>query len=691
MFKRIIFTLLFIPTFFLTLKADSEEEKKIKAEIWGNTQAEFKITQIPKQWENESAVIIATRLDYSLTKSTTENVYSHHRIKLLDKAAVKEFSELSFNEKYVNTNLFGKANSYSFVGVKIIKANGTEKEVDLSKAVKADDDSRKEMKFAVPDLEVGDIIDYFSAGKQIYKDVYPPDIYENFLFEGEYPVMKRVVQFRFTKGTTLESKVYNGAPDFIKTDEDKEMVYTLVDTMRNKSEDLLWTYDHRTAPELRYKKTSYFASSIEFSATSYVTGYDPNLSNIGFILDYFDANFKNETDPKKIVNELYYLLRNPLYLKAYFSIEPDHPMGADYDGDLFFRLINKVLIKRKIAHNVMLLPSAEVGPLNEHLNLSTCDAVIRVNTTPPMYLGRVAPFSMINEIPATLEGMEGVVGSIWPRKFPDNDQSKSVPKSTQDQNSTTTTMTVALNPEDNSKLNVNRNTVSKGHNKRTHQYLAVTNYDYLKAYDLPKYQAKSSSLMSSILKKYNEEKKKLEQRQAQDYNIRDTKLKEDIESSMEVKVSDYKNFKLKSLGMWEESPNIEYSDDFTIENVTKKAGPNYILELPKLIEAQTEIKDKQKKRDRDIYMKYARSFLNEINFTIPDGYSVDGLEALNKEVKNNTGGFISTAKIEGNILKITSKKYYSGNYFPASDWPKMVEFLNAAVDFTKAKVLLKKK
>jgi hypothetical protein len=113
--------------------------------------------------------------------------------------------------------------------------------------------------------------------------------------------------------------------------------------------------------------------------------------------------------------------------------------------------------------------------------------------------------------------------------------------------------------------------------------------------------------------------------------------------------------------------------------------------LPKLIEAQTEIKDKQKKRDRDIYMKYARSFLNEINFTIPDGYSVDGLEALNKEVKNNTGGFISTAKIEGNILKITSKKYYSGNYFPASDWPKMVEFLNAAVDFTKAKVLLKKK
>jgi hypothetical protein len=90
-------------------------------------------------------------------------------------------------------------------------------------------------------------------------------------------------------------------------------------------------------------------------------------------------------------------------------------------------------------------------------------------------------------------------------------------------------------------------------------------------------------------------------------------------------------------------------------------------------------------------MSYARSFTNEINFTIPDGYTVEGLENLNKEVKNNTGGFISTAKVEGNILKITTKKYYSGSYFAAAEWSKMVEFLGAAVDFTNAKVLLKKK
>jgi hypothetical protein len=200
----------------------------------------------------------------------------------------------------------------------------------------------------------------------------------------------------------------------------------------------------------------------------------------------------------------------------------------------------------------------------------------------------------------------------------------------------------------------------------------------------------SSHLIGSILKQYNKEQEKLQQRLTQDYNERDQRLKDDVESSMSVKVSDYKNFKLKSIGMWDYAPFTEYMDEFTLESMTKKAGPNYILELPKLIEKQTEIEAKQRTRSKDIYMNYARSYNNEINFTIPEGYAIEGIENLNKDVHNETGGFISTAKVEGNILKITTTKYYSANYFPAKDWSKMLAFLDAAVEFSNAKVLLKK-
>lgn len=704
MLKKIIIAAFILPLAVTSLKAQTEEEKKIKEEIWKNAPAEFRSTDVPAKWEDESAIILATGLDYDADFATkmkglsaiqfyVEKVVSHHRIILLDKAAVKEYSELTFNEKYVNKNVFGKSSSYFIIAVKVIKPNGTEKEIDLSKAVKADSDSRKELKIAIPDLAPGDIIDYFSAGKQEYPVGYEGTISDNFLFEGDYPVVKRTMRFKLPQEYVINSKVYNGAPDFIKTTQDRDVVYTLEDNMRGKSENVLWTYKHRTAPEIRFKKLNkgVYSTSAEQAADNYMGRFTINLSNISFIADYMNENMKKEKDPVKLVNEAYYLLRNPIYLQAYFNIEQGHPLDLGFVDDQYFELLSKYLIKNRISHNIMVVPSAEFGSLAEQMSLNYADAVIRVNTTPPIYIPRVKPFAIPNEMQPEYEGMQGVVSTTYPKNTGNGDLSTSVPVSTMDQNITITTLNVSLNSDDNSKVDVKRNVLVKGHNKEAHQFLVVTSYDYLKEYDQPKYQAQSSHLIGGILKQYNKEKLKLEQRITQDYNERDKKLKDDIEGSMSVKVGEYRNFKLKTIGMWAETPNTEYSDEFNIENLTKKAGPNYILELPKLIEKQTEITEKQKKRDRDIYMSYARSFVNEIYFTIPDGYTVEGLENLNKEVKNSTGGFISTATVEGNVLKITSKKYYSGNYFEAAEWPKMVEFLNAAVDFTNAKVLLKKK
>jgi hypothetical protein len=704
MLKQIAVIALLVPAFCQGVIAQSEQEKKIKAEIWDKAPAAFKATAVPQKWENESAVLLATSIDYhadfatkmvglSVTQFYVEKVTSHHRVKLLDKAAVKEFSELSFNEKYVNTNIFGKSSSYFIIAVKVIKANGTEKEIDLSQAVKADSDNRKEQKIAIPDLEPGDILDYFSAGKQEYVVGTEGSISDNFLMEGEYPVVKRHIQFRLPQEYEIESKVFNGAPNFVKSFEERDVIYTLEDDMREKAADLLWCFKHRTAPEIRYKKKrrdSY--GSLESSANGYAGGFGYNVSNIGFIMDYKNKNkeLKKEKDAKKLTYEMYYLLRNPIYLQAYFGIEQGRPLDVTFVGDEYYRLVNKFLSKNKISHNIMVIPSREYGPLEDQITLNYADVVVRVNTSPPIYLPRIKPFSMPNEINTDYEGVPAIISPSYPRDDYAGSEEKSVPAGTAADNSTTTTMMVTLNAEDNSKMDVQRDVLSKGHNKEAHQYMVVTNYDYMKEYDLPKYQVQSSHLIGGILKQYNKEQEKLQQRLTQDYNERDQKLKDDIESSMSVKVSEYKNFKLKSIGMWDETPYNEYRDEFTLENMTKKAGPNYILELPKLIEKQTEITEKQRTRTQDIYMNYARSYVNEISFKIPEGYTIEGIENLNKDVQNETGGFVSTAKVEGDMLKITSKKFYSANYFPAKDWEKMLLFLDAAVEFSNAKVLLKK-
>ncbi len=695
--SRKLITLAFFTFLFTTiLKAQSDAENKIKTQVWTNVPSEFKETQIPDKWKNESAVIIATSLDYSdnHSKSYVE-VVSHNRIKLIDKAAVKEYSELTFNSKYVSSNLFGKANSYFIIAVKIIKPDGTEKEIDLTKAVKTDSDSKKGFKIAVPDLEPGDIIDYFSAAREQTLAGSQGGVSDNLLIEAEYPIMKRTVRLQFSDQFLLETHLYNGAPDFKKRFDDPShtVIYELEDNMRDKSSDILWTYDHRSAPEIRFRKqnrSTYTDTPIQ-QGLDYLASYSHNNADIGIIEDYMKANMKKDASQAQIVNELYYLLRNPIYLQACFNIEQGHPLSiADVDYNNYFQLVSKYLLKNNISHNILLIPSVKYGDLQEMVDLNYTDLVIRVNSNPPIFIPRVSPFAIPNEISSDYEGMICTLSPVLPKNGVQIFEN-SIPKSTTDNNITTVTFDVNLNADDNSKIDVKRSVVAKGHNKEAHQYLVVTDYDYLKEYDLPKYQAESSHLIGGLLKQYNKEKEKYEQRLTQDYNERDKKLKDDIESSMNVKVAEYKNFKLKTIGMWDYAPNTEYTDEFTIENLTKKAGPNYILELAKLIEKQTEITDKQRTRDRDIYMNNARKFVNVINFTIPEGYTVEGLENLNKEVKNSTGGFKCTAVVEGNTLKITTEKYYSGNYFEAKDWPKMVEFLDAAVAFTNAKVLLKKK
>jgi hypothetical protein len=106
---------------------------------------------------------------------------------------------------------------------------------------------------------------------------------------------------------------------------------------------------------------------------------------------------------------------------------------------------------------------------------------------------------------------------------------------------------------------------------------------------------------------------------------------------------------------------------------------------------QIEIKPKDHVRNEDIYMAYPRQFSYTIQFDIPDGYTCEGVDRLNVKVENETGGFTSAATVKGNSLSIDIKKYYSNGYEPVANWPRMTAFLDACFEFTKVKLLLKKK
>ena len=127
-----------------------------------------------------------------------------------------------------------------------------------------------------------------------------------------------------------------------------------------------------------------------------------------------------------------------------------------------------------------------------------------------------------------------------------------------------------------------------------------------------------------------------------------------------------------------------------MEGWVKKAGNNYIVDIGRFIASQIEIKKEQRERKKDIYMPFPRSFYYHIEFTVPDGYTAEGLDKLTATTENETGAFISVAKKDGNKLIVDINKYYANSFEPAAKWASLLGFLDKALEFNQQKILLKK-
>jgi hypothetical protein len=169
------------------------------------------------------------------------------------------------------------------------------------------------------------------------------------------------------------------------------------------------------------------------------------------------------------------------------------------------------------------------------------------------------------------------------------------------------------------------------------------------------------------------------------------KFLKELTSEYDEKPKELKSYKILQKGFAGKGSSAAIEEEFSMDGWVKKAGNNYIVEAGKFVGGQLEIKADQRERKLDIYMPFARSFNFNITFKIPDGYTAEGVEKLNKSVKNECGGFEAAAKIEGNNLVITYSKYYTNTVEPAANWSKILAFVDAGFAFTKEKILLKKK
>ncbi|MBK8494765.1 MAG: DUF3857 domain-containing protein [Chitinophagaceae bacterium] len=234
---------------------------------------EFKVTEVPDKWKNESAVIIGMKEEYLFKRQALRgkgvsgvNIkeFVHKRIKLQDKNAVEKFSTFY----YVTIGTDGKAD-YT-----VIKSDGKTIAIDMKSAIEEEQDipdiykpiyfklQVKSWKIAIPDLEVGDIIDY-TINSTLDWDMKTEGInFTPFIFSlsNNYPTMYQQYRFTMANGMKVKYRSFNGAPNLkfdskasVYGDRESYLSYYFLDKDREKTIDERWSYALRSTPSVKFR------------------------------------------------------------------------------------------------------------------------------------------------------------------------------------------------------------------------------------------------------------------------------------------------------------------------------------------------------------------------------------------------------------------------------------------------------
>ncbi|HEY3429740.1 MAG TPA: DUF3857 domain-containing protein [Cyclobacteriaceae bacterium] len=708
--KKIFLVLLFISFQISAVTVAADRADELREEMWNSGDKIFSIKDIPQNWASKSAVIIAQMNRFEYRKAIMNNLirlnkYHHYRILLNDKNSVEKYSERSFDVSNKAYNVY--------VGFKVIKPNGKETIVDISKAVKMEKTVNGEAisynKIAIPGLEPGDILDYYICEEET-QDIYSlilffdPVIYS---IPDEYPIMNYKLQFRASRKCYINIKSVNGAPEFklITDEKNDEEYYSIEGTTVESVEDHRWLYKYRELPTIKFRaaysknegianqfdvllgevrkaKTSVSKQELADLTARMVSGPDEYL-DMADLKKYEKANLKGVTDPFQIATKTYYFLRNSACFKyAEYSVWEGKAGRKMRDGR-FMMVFHQYLKKKKIPHDVIVGVSREISRIEDVIMENELDWLIRVKKGKEyLYLSPMDAYTIPGTFSEMLEGTEAYAFNGLESSSKWSAEKFTMPVLTSTDHQAKVDLQVQITDNmSKSKIAVNKNLT--GRSKLFDQYNFTDYYDYEKE--------ENAKFKNEPIKRKKQElalkKAYLDKRDTQKADA----LKQSIEEDYEFKIENPGNIVIEQTGRYDEAPAMKYSYTFETDALVKKTGPNYIMDAGKLIEAQVKIDGEELSRKTNVYFSNARSFVNSIAIEIPEGYTVEGVDKLNTKVNHPSGGFTSTAKVQGNKVLIETNKYYSVNYVPKDQWKNVVEFLNAAYNFSEMKLLFKKK
>lgn len=688
------------------------KEENMKNAIWRSNDPDFAVTNAGQRWKDQSAVILCKSYTYKVRKSffnVIESIYNHYRILLLDDAAVNKFSTLSFNaDRDLGFFIFSTFTSKTFIGIKIIKPDGTEKEIDIAKAAineyKENGETQKIKKYAIPDLTPGDIIDYYYCAETeqptgsvyAFNPVYFPLTYD-------YPVLKSKLKLHVMRKCYLNVKPLNGAPDLKREadSKDNDLVYSLIDTCREVSKDNIYLFEYRVNPAivfqaytnnaLMFKNRFYFIDAEdkvkkevsddelrEFGNNILSAKYNIKINKVA---RYVRKKCKKISDKKIWVKEAYNYFRQMYFFKEY-----DYTPLFRYNAMREYQFANSfcaILNKLKIKNSLVLASPRELGTIKDVIIANQLGYLVRIDEPKPYYISSFTPFSLFNELDPSYQNTPAKAISTQGYFEERRIYNVSIDEDNASMNKSSSTISVKFDPDNIDKIDITETDSIKGLLKKHYQNILITQEDYISAcngkynqdYELP-----------DAYESFSDKTKMLEQANADRLKY----FKENIEDEFDIKNIEVKELKLLNAGLWDDNPLLIFKCQYLIPGLITQNGDNFIIEAGKLIGKQAFDNSQDSIRKHDIYFNYSRAFDNEISIQIPNGFEVKGMSKFNIHVSNSIGGFVSSTTIKDNILIIKTHKFYNHNFETKDKWNQVLDLLNAANNFWAQKLLFVK-
>lgn len=677
------------------------------------------IKDVPKKFQNESVVILFHSANFFIERGDV--IFFVERVKtrvyLKDKAAVEKYSTYY-------TSGYGDNNSSE---VTIIKPDGTSRTLELKDGIKETNSAsipihyrssvtlnQTYYKFALPDLEPGDIIDYTQISKNPMGILTGNIPFSRIYLASDFPVVKTFLTIEVpTKDAYMYVESLNGAPQLEKKTGEKGLVtLSLEDSLRDKITNDWKLPREKYVPHIKFIVTRYTGADnnevipirtadnrihAKFSNDEFTRAINliPNVSGFGataakiVMAEVIAANPEAKTDVNKLIELCWYYVRKKVINEEYIYYSEMYVPRGQYDMYIA-TIFMQILSKKKQSFDLVLTTGNKNAGIKNVISPMEISWGIRWNGKYMMYPSYYMQFG---ELPNVYQGAEALIVQNYTVKSKTfMFKPETLPALVYKDNILTEKYTLSIT-EDFDKITCTRSmTATKGFTGTFIQdyYMRDFNDDQLKYIKV--YKATDSTLLYKGLKgaAAAELKRKNNEEQAQYFkNVRDSHI--ELVKDEYYMMDEYKSYKFNGYAMTPNSPEFAIEESFTLNDLVKKAGNGYMVRIGALLGDYDKVEEDFRKRNYSGTLDLVSSKTATIIFQVPDGYKVSSLDKANKSFSNDFMDMQSSLTIVDNTVVLTITRNIKKGDFTVTEFETMVKYYDEMYELTQQQIVLKKK